>query len=195
MKSNSIAPIYDLHARILETAADHLHRRIYVYGMIDDAVAYRFNVALSQMDQIKGSIDVHICTFGGEVESGLAMFDAIRLARNPVRIIGTGPVMSMGVTLLQAGTERFLTENARVLLHDGFGDQEGSLLKLKSLGKEAGETVARMAAIVSARSGMDIDDVVKLMNAETFLSATEAMNLNLADGIVLPHTAKKRSAK
>jgi ATP-dependent Clp protease, protease subunit len=192
---NPAEVIYGLHSNILETGTDHLLRRMYLYGLIDDEVAYRFAIGFNQLDQTDGDIHIHLASYGGEIESGFAIFDTIRMSRNRVVVFGIGPVMSMGVIILQAGDQRVLAPNAHVCIHDGFARFDSSLLKLAAMGREAGAVVDRMAAIVANRSGLPQEKVRRLMQDETFLTAPEALALGLADGVVELDQKKPKSSR
>lgn len=63
---------------------------------------------------------------GGDVYHGFAIYDAIKRCRSPVTVIGTGYVMSMGSIILQAGSIRQLSSNAKVLLHYGNMSLDGN---------------------------------------------------------------------
>jgi len=64
-------------------------------------------------------ITIYLNSPGGDTYHGFAIYDAIRSCTNYVRIIGMGYVMSMGSVILQAGDERLLAPNAKMLLHYG----------------------------------------------------------------------------
>jgi ATP-dependent Clp protease, protease subunit len=194
-QKNPTDAVYAHQSNVLESGTDHLLRRLYLYGCIDDEVAYRFAVGFNQLDQIDGDIHVHLATYGGEVESGLAIFDTIRMSRNRVVIFGIGPVMSMGAVILQAGDQRVLAENARICLHDGHARLESTLLKLAAMGREAAAIVDTMASIVATRSGLSLENVRKLMRDETFLTAHEAVEQGIADMVFKPEGKKPASSR
>jgi ATP-dependent protease ClpP protease subunit len=56
------------------------------------------------------------------LNSGRAIYDAIKFSSNVVRIVCFGTVMSCGTLILMAGDHRIMTPNSKLMLHSG---QEG----------------------------------------------------------------------
>lgn len=64
-------------------------------------------------------ITIMINTYGGDTYDSYAIFDAIENCQNHVVTKGIGKVMSAGAVILQAGDERTMTKNCRLMLHYG----------------------------------------------------------------------------
>lgn len=175
------------HKAVLETGADHARRHLFLFGGVDDDLAYRFSAGLSVMDAIDGDITVNLSSYGGYIEDGFAIYDRIKLARNRIVIVGYGPIMSMGSIIMQAGDLRLLAPQSRFLLHDGSAGYEATSNKFVAMGKEVEQTVGRLAQIYVERTGMKPDAIRKLMDAETYLSPAEAVSMGFADGIAMPN--------
>lgn len=174
------------HKLMLELGVDHARRHLYLFGEVDDELSYRVAMGIAVLDAIEGDITVNISSYGGSVEDGLAIYDTLRLAKNRVLTVGYGPVMSMGSILLQAGQTRFMAPNARMLIHDGAWGTYESMLKPKSIGKEAGDTVERMIQILAERAkNLEPATIKRMMAEETFLSAEEAVKFGFADYITM----------
>ena len=63
-------------------------------------------------------ITLYINSLGGDVISGLAVYDFIRLMKSPVKTVCTGTAASMGANLFLAGTTRQMLPHTRLLIHD-----------------------------------------------------------------------------
>ena len=63
-------------------------------------------------------ITLYINSLGGDVISGLAVYDFIRLMKSPVKTVCTGTAASMGAILFLAGTTRQMLPHTRLLIHD-----------------------------------------------------------------------------
>jgi ATP-dependent protease ClpP protease subunit len=114
-----------------------------------------------------------------------AIFDLIKAVRQKTTVIGYGSVMSAGVLILQAGTERALTPNCRVMLHPGhaqtgFDLDENVLRQAKEL---KGET-RKMYQLIAQRMGKTISEMEKEFGFDTYISAKQAVKLGLADRVV-----------
>ena len=77
-------------------------------------------------DDPKKDIYLYINSPGGSITAGMAIYDTMQYVPNDIVTVGIGMAASMGQLLLTAGTKgkRYITPNARVLLHQphgGFG--------------------------------------------------------------------------
>lgn len=87
---------------------------------IDHKVANRFikNIHILER-QGRGKIVVHMCIGGGSWEYGMAMYDAIKLAKSPITILAYSEAVSMSGILLQAADRRIMMPNSAFMLHYG----------------------------------------------------------------------------
>jgi ATP-dependent Clp protease protease subunit len=98
-----------------------------IFGDIDEEIKDRTISNLHLLDQVTGEITILLSSGGGSVNEGLAIVDAIRAAKNFVRIICYGEVASMATVILQAADtgRRYMTPNSYLMLHEGEGGQTG----------------------------------------------------------------------
>lgn len=102
----------------VDSGFDFERRYIDIPCEIDDSFIADAVRAIKLMDDLSSQpIDVFINSFGGEVYSGLALYDAIRDSKSLVRTHCRGKVMSMGFVIFLAGDERYATENATFMAH------------------------------------------------------------------------------
>lgn len=103
-------------------------KTITIDGEIDDDLADRTLANLHILDQMAGDITILLSSPGGCVSAGFKIYDAIRAAKNHVRIISYGEVASMATIVFQAADtgRRFMTPNSYLMLHEGEGERGGS---------------------------------------------------------------------
>ncbi|CAB4127301.1 ClpP Protease subunit of ATP-dependent Clp proteases [uncultured Caudovirales phage] len=176
----------DIHAAIMDFSVDYSTRTIYLFGDIDFDSSMNVVVALSIMDREEGPITLMLNTAGGHVESGYAIYDAIKMCQNHVTMVGLGSVMSMGAIIMQACDRRLMAPNARFMIHTGHADGGGALDsdKLISMGLEIQAMREQFVDILAERSGRSKRKVKTLLLKETYLSAKEACAMGFADGIL-----------
>jgi ATP-dependent Clp protease, protease subunit len=184
-QQHSIESVYGYHSQVLGTSADHVRRIIHLFGEIDESASYRFCVALGIMDREDGDIVVYLSSTGGSVEDGFAIYDSIRMARNRVVVVGFGPIMSMAAVIMQAAELRLMAPNARFMIHDGHVGVETTALKFASAAREMNRCLERMVEILAERSGLTSQKILRLLNEETYLSASEAMESGFIDGVAM----------
>lgn len=114
---------------VSEQSFDPTARSIYLFGRIDESFV---QVAIPSLHAIDGAgdgpIDVYLMTDGGEISCALAVHDAIKSARNVVRIHAIGDVLSSGVVVFVAGDDRIAYPHTSVMLHRPYttGSRQGS---------------------------------------------------------------------
>jgi ATP-dependent Clp protease protease subunit len=170
----------------LALGLDLEHRTIYVNGGIEANLAYRFISGFKWLDRSSGPIHVIINSPGGSVDDGLAMYDCMRTANNPIICEGMGVIASAAVPLLLAGTVRFLNPETRVMVHNMSYEIDGTIGTpiMLSLGKETERGNKRYHEIIAERTRHSIKDIEKWCQEETFFSSQEAIKYGFADKIL-----------
>jgi ATP-dependent Clp protease protease subunit len=110
----------DINTIYLEDNSDHnLDNEVTV------AMARKFRKNMATLvnamveDKDKTSIIVEINTPGGDLVSGLSIFNAVRRSKVPMTALVTGQACSTGCLILQAFKDRALEPNALVMYHSG----------------------------------------------------------------------------
>lgn len=157
---------------------------ILAHEEIDADVVKDFLETFAELDSTKGPIEVRICSPGGWVEGGFAMYDTMRLARNKVTTVGVGIVGSMGVLLLQGGDERLMTENSTLYLHPMQMATEGSIRTVARQVGDCARHAQRYEGVIAARSKQELESISLLCKEDTYMPAQTAVDLRLADRIL-----------
>lgn len=123
------------------------------------------------------------CT--GEVTSGLALYDIMKLLKCPIRTVCTG-ITSMGALLFICGNQRDMLPRARVMIHDPAiaGSIGGNALKIESISKNLMNTRNITAGIIAEHTGKKLEEVLEKTATDSFFSESEAVEYGLADRIV-----------
>lgn len=156
---------------------------------VDYAMAERAVKGLHVLDAGAKDITIWLNSMGGDVCHGFAIYDAIARCRNHVTVVGTGNVMSMAVWILQAADTRLLTPSARVMVHVGSAGTEDHLVNLQRYAEEMKRLDRLAEDILLARiqvkhPGYTRAKLQRLCLFDSYLSAQEAVDLGLADGIL-----------
>lgn len=133
-------------------------------------------------------ITLYINSLGGEVSSGLAVYDYITTMRSPVRTVVIGTAASMGAILFLAGKERAVMEHSLIMLHDpsyGTGDIGGK--KPHEIQKQVDklmETREELATIIASVSGQPIEKIYEICKEDTYFNARESIEFGLATKMI-----------
>lgn len=168
----------------LERSAD-----IYIFGDIVPFAWYESDVtAASIVKQIQNldvdEIRVHIDSYGGSVSEGWAICNALRQHPAKVTTYGDGFVASAALYPFLAGDERYASNLSAYYFHQVSVSANGYADDLRAAANEA-ETMTEIGiqAFVDY-AGMDAQEVKDLMEAETWLSPSEALEKGLATAIL-----------
>ncbi len=173
-----------------------INKDIYILGEITPNSAGEFLAALNMADQGDGEINVYICSMGGWCEGGLAMYDAIKSTRHPVKTIATGAVYSSAILPYIAGDLRLVQKSAKIFLHEISVSVSHELnpATLESATKETRILVDMFSAYISSACKLSKHEVTNMCKAETYISAEEAVQMGLAHQLI-DYTKNKVSFK
>lgn len=129
-----------------------------------------------------------ICSEGGDLQAGFALIDVMNSSKIPIKTVGLGLIASCGLLIFMNGTvgRRILTPNTSILSHQFSWYNQGKEHELFATIKEYELTQVRMLAHYR-RCTRQPDEVIKenlLPAQDRWLSADEAVNLNICDNIV-----------
>ena len=163
-------------------------REIYCTGEIDTESANSIIVQLHYLalEDPGKEITIYINSPGGEVSSGLAMYDAMQAVSCPVKTVCVGMAASMAAVLFASGAKREILPHARILIHDPVisGSIGGSALKLDSVAKDLMQTRETMGRILAKHTGHSLEDVLSKTATNSYFNASEAVAWGLADRVI-----------
>jgi len=125
---------------------------------------------------------------GGSITSGMALFDTMRMISSPIKVVVMGMAASMGAILLCAGKKggRYLFPHSRVLNHQPLisGNMMGSAVDIHIQAREMERLRDELNAILAESSGQPLERIQKDTDRDFYMTAKEAIEYGLADGIV-----------
>ena len=134
-------------------------------------------------------IFLYINSPGGSVTDGLGIIDTMNYIKCPVTTICIGMAASMGALLLTSGTKgkRFATPNSEILIHQPLisgGGISGQTTEIKIHADQMIKTRERINKIISETTGKPIEQVEKDTERDHYMTAEEALEYGLIDGIM-----------
>lgn len=136
----------------------------------------------------ESEVTIYINSPGGEVISGLAVYDYIGMMKAPVITVCIGTAASMGAILFLAGAKRQMLPHTRLMIHDpSYSQNDIGGRKPHEIQHELdklNETREALARIISEKTGRSIDEIYKVTADDTFYSAQEAIDFGLATEIL-----------
>ena len=165
-----------------------MDRIIFLGVPIDDDVANIIQAQLLFLASTDPGADIslYLNTPGGQVTSGLGIYDTIQLVSPDVATICTGMAASMGSVLLCAGAKgkRSCLPHSKVLIHQPLGGAQGQASDILIAAREIEKTRKELYEIISAHSGQPYDKVFADADRDYWMSAEEAKAYGMVDEIL-----------
>ena len=131
-------------------------------------------------------ITMYINSPGGEVSSGLALYDVMKAIQCPIRTVCVGTAASMAAILFLSGDKRDMLAHSKVMIHDPLipGGIGGSALKVDAVARNLMQTRQTIANIISRHTGKSLEDVLAKTASDSYFDAEQAVKWGLADRII-----------
>lgn len=163
-------------------------REVECVGEINDESVYSLCRQLRQLqrEDPDGLITMFINSPGGEVSSGLALYDVMAGLSCPIRTVCLGTAASMASILFVAGTEREILPHGRVMIHDPLRVMEGRVtaLQLQEEGRQLMQTRETLCGILAQRTGRTLEEIYEKTRHDTYFNAEEAVAFGLATRVI-----------
>ena len=175
---------YDVYSRLLRD------RIIFLGTPIDDQVA---NVIVAQLIFLAGEdptkeISIYINSPGGEVYSGLAIYDTMQYIKCDIATFCVGMAASMASVILMAGTKgkRFALPHSRVLIHQGSTGFRGAIPDVEIQARETLRIVNTLLEINATHTGQTLERIRKDTERDYYMTPDEAKEYGIIDEVVQP---------
>src|ERR671933_1935376 len=173
---------FDIYSRLLN------ERIVFVGTPIDDQIA---NLVVAQLIHLEAEdpdkdVVMYINSPGGQVYSGLAIYDTMQYVKCDVQTICVGIAMSMGAVLLAGGTKgkRMALPNAKILIHQVSGGFQGQATDIEIQARETISLKRRLEEILSEHTGRPTEQISKDMERDYFMTSQEALDYGIIDNVI-----------
>lgn len=173
---------YDIYSLLLK------NRIVFVGSAINDQVA---NLVVAQLlylsrEDPESGIQMYINSPGGQVYSGMAIYDTMRMIPNKISTVAVGVAASFGTVLLAAGSkgQRYALPHATIHMHQPLGGAQGQASDIEIQAKEILRLKERLNEILAAATGRDIDTIISDTERDFYMSAEDAVEYGLVDKVL-----------
>ena len=164
------------------------NRQIFINGEItsrDMDYAIAQVLALNAEDP-DSDIYLLIDSPGGEINAGLALYNACQYVSNDIVTIGVGMCASMGSFLLSSGTKgkRFSFKDCEIMYHRASGGCAGNSADAKILVERLLKDQDTVNSYLAEFSGMTVEEIEKLTDRDNFMTSKEALEYGFIDRVI-----------
>lgn len=172
----------DLYSRLLK------ERIIIVQGVVEPAMAniIKGSLLYLEAEDPKADITMYIDSPGGEIATGMGVFDTMQYVSCDVSTVVWGMAASMGSVFMMGGTKgkRYALPHAEIMVHQPSGGTQGKVSDMEISYKHIQRTKKMMQELYAKHCGGTAMDWEQRMDRDTWLTPEEAIEIGLIDKIL-----------
>ncbi|MCR5403006.1 MAG: ATP-dependent Clp endopeptidase proteolytic subunit ClpP [Butyrivibrio sp.] len=184
---------YDIYSRLLK------ERIVFLGEEVNSTSASIVVAQLLFLEAEDPSKDIHmyINSPGGEITSGMAIYDTMHYIKCDVSTICIGMAASMGAFLLAGGAKgkRMALPNAEIMIHQPLGGTQGQATEIEIAARHIIRTKEKLNRMLSENTGKPYEQLAADTERDNWMSAQEALDYGLIDSIVENRPRDKEEKK
>ncbi len=176
---------YDIYSRLLEDRIIFVGEQVHS-AMVNTIIAQLLYLEKKDPDK---DIIMYINTPGGEVYSGMAIYDTIQYLKCDVCTICVGLAASMGSVLLTCGTKgkRYALPHGKIMIHQPLisgGGITGQATDIQIEAEEMLKVKSMLNGIIAKHTGQNPEKVAQDMERNKWMTPEDALAYGLIDKII-----------
>jgi ATP-dependent Clp protease protease subunit len=175
---------YDIYSLLFR------ERIVFVGTGIDDQVA---NAVVAQLlvlsrEDPEADIQMYINSPGGQIYSGLAIYDTMKMVPNKISTVAVGVTASFGTVLLAAGTKgkRYALPHATIHMHQPLGGAEGQASDIEIQAREILRLKSRLMNILADSTGQTLEVLQRDTDRNYYMDAQQAVEYGIVAQVLTP---------
>lgn len=173
---------YDLYSRLLKD------RIIWVQGEVEPGMAniIKAELLFLESEDPEADIRMYIDSPGGQVTTGLGIYDTMQYVKPDVSTICVGMAASMGSLLLMGGTKgkRYALPHSEIMIHQPSGGAQGKESDVEIQFKQLQKCKKTLTELYVKHTGHSYEELLKDMDRDNYMSALEAKKYGLIDEVI-----------
>lgn len=185
----------------LEVNKEKKEADIYIFGDItswewfeSDVSSYTLSKELQELNKDIEIINVHINSYGGEVAEGLAIYNMLKNHPAKVRAIVDGFACSIASVIFMAGDERIMNNASLLMVHNAWMYTAGNAEELRKDADDLDKITQASIEAYKNRANISEDEIKELLDNETWILPSEALEMGFATTIVGETASEKFAA-
>lgn len=169
---------------------------IYIYDIIGEdwwsgegMSGKKFRKTLADLGSPK-EVNVYIDSPGGNVFDGLNIYNQMKRHKAQFNIFVDGMAASAASIVAMAGDKITMAQNTFMMIHNAWSVAIGNADDMRKVADELDKISGELADTYVSRTGQDRTRINDMMAAETWLTASEAVDMGFADEIEENKAAK-----
>ena len=173
---------YDIYSLLLNSRIIMMNRQV------DDASANLIVAQLLFLDREDNEKDIqlYVQSPGGQIYSGLAIYDTMQQVSAPVSTVGVGITASFGTVVLMAGEKgkRYALPNATIHMHQPLGGGQGQATDIVIAANEINRLKDRLYKMFVKHTDQPYEKIERDLERDIYLTAEQAVEYGLIDSVI-----------
>ncbi|MCZ3844160.1 head maturation protease, ClpP-related [Lactobacillus mulieris] len=151
----------------------------------DSTSASDFRDALKDIGNVK-TINLHINSPGGNVFDGISIYNMLKQNKAHVNVYIDGVAASIASVIAMAGDTIFIPNNAMLMIHNPWTYAQGNAKELRKIADDLDKMTESSKTIYLEQAGDKLTEekLTQLMDEETWINASEALEYGFVDEII-----------
>jgi len=173
---------FDIYSLLLK------QRIIFLGTPINDQIANLIIAQLLYLDREDRDreINFYINSPGGQITSGLAIYDTMQIISAPVSTVAVGMAASMATVLLTGGTtgRRYALPSSTIHLHQPLGGAQGQAVDIEIQAKEILRLRDLLNHILTKHTGLSAEQIDRYTDRDFYMTAEMAKEVGIIDEVL-----------
>lgn len=173
----------DLYSRLLK------ERIVVVQGEIEPGMAniIKSELLFLESEDPDADITMYIDSPGGEVATGMGIYDTMQYIKPDVATVCTGLAASMGSVILMGGTKgkRSALPHAEIMIHQPSSGAQGKISDMEVSFKQSLRIKEMMHNLYAEITGKDVETIARDMDRDYWMTPDEALKYGIIDKVVM----------
>lgn len=145
-----------------------------------------------QLDALGDVNEIHVFinSYGGEVSEGLAIYNSLRRHKAKITTYCDGFACSIASVIFMAGDERIMNSSSLLMIHNAWTWASGNSAELRKQADDLEKITQASVEAYKEHSSLSEEEIKALMDAETWILPSEALEYGFATAIQSSKTDK-----
>lgn len=172
----------DLYSRLLK------ERIIMVQGEVERGMAniVKASLLFLESEDPKADITMYVDSPGGEISTGMGIYDTMQYVSCDVRTVCCGMAASMGSVILMGGTKgkRCSLPHGEIMIHQPWSTTQGKISDIEISYRHSQYTKDMLHELYVKHTGQPLDLVIEAMDRDFWMTPDQAKEFGLIDEVI-----------
>lgn len=162
-----------------------------LHGFVGDVFfeeGFTSREVMEALTELSGDITIRVNSGGGFAFEGIAIYNALKAHDGQITVSVDALAASAASLIAMAGDEIVMQPGSMMMIHDAAGITEGTADTHRDTAERLDQISDQVSQIYQARTGLSKQRVNELMDAETWMTAEEAVELGFATMSLSPES-------